>query len=302
MARFLEALAGTPVTWLLTARRCLLSGVAVFPVIAPLVHSRRNAFPRVRALTSLLRWNPLALDIADALVGSRRGHRRGAARLAASTSGVEPRARHGPRGRRRRGAACCVDWAWARLPPAARRTADRCWRIARAITWTRPRWRRWRARAPARAPALNHLRRWAWCKSRLPDRFALHAVVRYALAQQGQPARRALLRLLRAPARAAPGAVRHRAVAPLRRDGPRAGDLVAGQDAAGRGAGRRCLKPATRPDARATDRAPRTAGRGRRPCARRRRRRSRGTWRADRGNRRRAARSRCAPCRRGRCS
>ncbi|HSZ83574.1 MAG TPA: hypothetical protein VLA14_14910, partial [Polyangia bacterium] len=71
MARFLGALDGVPVTWLITARRCLLSGMAIFPVIAPLVHARRNAFPAVRALTSLLRWNPLALDIADALVTTR---------------------------------------------------------------------------------------------------------------------------------------------------------------------------------------------------------------------------------------
>ncbi|HTA21421.1 MAG TPA: hypothetical protein VK989_19145, partial [Polyangia bacterium] len=51
MARFLGALDGVPVTWLLTARRCLLSGMAIFPVIAPLIHARRNAFPSVRALT-----------------------------------------------------------------------------------------------------------------------------------------------------------------------------------------------------------------------------------------------------------
>ncbi|HVR04073.1 MAG TPA: AAA family ATPase, partial [Polyangia bacterium] len=53
MARFLEALEGAPVTWLLTARRCLLSGMAIFPVVAPLVQARRDAFPSVRALTVL---------------------------------------------------------------------------------------------------------------------------------------------------------------------------------------------------------------------------------------------------------
>ena len=37
-------------------------------MIAPLVQARRNAFPAVATLTSPLRWNPLALDIADALV------------------------------------------------------------------------------------------------------------------------------------------------------------------------------------------------------------------------------------------
>jgi hypothetical protein len=68
MARFFEALEGAPVTWLLTARRCLLSGVSIFPVVPPLIQARRSAFPAVRGLTRLLRWNPLALDIADALV------------------------------------------------------------------------------------------------------------------------------------------------------------------------------------------------------------------------------------------
>ncbi len=70
MARFLNALAGLPVTWVLTARRCLLAGVSVFPVVPPLVTSGRSPFPAVAALTALLRWNPLALDISNALVGS----------------------------------------------------------------------------------------------------------------------------------------------------------------------------------------------------------------------------------------
>lgn len=71
LARFLDALRDCPITWVITARRCLLSGVEVFPVVAPLVTSREVAFPKVAVLTKLLRWNPLALDIADAFVGSR---------------------------------------------------------------------------------------------------------------------------------------------------------------------------------------------------------------------------------------
>jgi len=70
LARFLETLRGCPVTFLVTARRCLLAGVEIFPVVPPLVTSGRSAFTRVAALTSLLRWNPLALDIADGLIGS----------------------------------------------------------------------------------------------------------------------------------------------------------------------------------------------------------------------------------------
>ncbi len=71
-SRVLGALAGTPVTWVLTARRCLLGGVTPFPVIAPLVGQRRDPFPRVAPLTRLLRWHAVALDIADALVATRR--------------------------------------------------------------------------------------------------------------------------------------------------------------------------------------------------------------------------------------
>ncbi len=71
MGRLLDAFADTEVTFVITARRCLLAGVFIFPVTAPLVMSGESAFPRVARLTTLLRFNPLALDIADAIVGSR---------------------------------------------------------------------------------------------------------------------------------------------------------------------------------------------------------------------------------------
>ncbi|MFL5304745.1 MAG: AAA family ATPase [Polyangia bacterium] len=181
MARFFEALADTPVTWIVTARRCLLSGVSVFPVIAPLIQSRRNAFPAVRALTSLLRWNPLALGIANALVGSRAvtvdGLRawldeQGVSRvrvMAHEDDVAEVR--------------LLVDWAWARLTAAARRTltvlahcpGDHMDGPALATLA--------RAGGGARA-ALNQLRRWELVQEPLPARFALHAVVRYAIAQK----------------------------------------------------------------------------------------------------------------------
>jgi hypothetical protein len=53
--RLFEALAGTRATFVITARRCLLSGVFIYPVTAPLVISGSAAFPRVAALTRLLR-------------------------------------------------------------------------------------------------------------------------------------------------------------------------------------------------------------------------------------------------------
>ena len=70
MARFLSLMEGLPVSWLLTARRCLLSGVSVYPVVSPLVTAARSPFRAVAALTQLLRWNALALDVSNALVES----------------------------------------------------------------------------------------------------------------------------------------------------------------------------------------------------------------------------------------
>src|SRR5580693_5975658 len=70
VAALLDGLRDLPVTWVVTARRCLLAGVSVFPVVPPLVTVGESPFPRVAALTRLLRWNPVALDLADALVES----------------------------------------------------------------------------------------------------------------------------------------------------------------------------------------------------------------------------------------
>ena len=179
MARFLDALEGTPVTWLLTARRCLLSGMAIFPVVAPLVQARRDAFPSVRALTVLLRWNPLALDIADALVTTRATTAE-ALRAWLLAEGVE-RVRVMMHEDDVVEVRLLVEWAWARLDAAARRAlvvlacspGDHM--DARSIGVL--------ARAPA--GALSRLRRWRLVQEPAPGRFALHAVVRHALADKG---------------------------------------------------------------------------------------------------------------------
>jgi hypothetical protein len=71
-ASLLDTLRGADASWIITARRCLLSGVTVYPVIPALIASRRAPFPRVAALTRALRWHPVALDIADAWVESGR--------------------------------------------------------------------------------------------------------------------------------------------------------------------------------------------------------------------------------------
>lgn len=182
MARFLDALDGVPVTWLLTARRCLLSGVSIFPVIAPLVQARRNAFPAVAALTSPLRWNPLALDIADALVGAGACtvDELGAWLAAEGISRVRVMAHEDDVVE----VQLVVEWAWRRLPRAAQRmliVLAHCLgdhMDARALATLAEAGR-------AGATALACLRRWRLVQEPLPDRFALHAVVRYALSGKG---------------------------------------------------------------------------------------------------------------------
>jgi hypothetical protein len=177
MARFLDALEGTPVTWLVTARRCLLSGMAIVPVVAPLVQARRDAFPAVRALTHLLRWNPLALDIADALVttGATTAE---ALRTWLDAEGIE-RVRVMAHEDDVVEVKLLVEWAWTRLPADARRLlgvlagcpGDSMDAASIAAL----------ARVRGRG-ALARLRRWRLVQEPAAGRFALHAVVRYALA------------------------------------------------------------------------------------------------------------------------
>jgi hypothetical protein len=181
LARFLDVLADAPVAWIITARRCLLSGVAIFPVVAPLVHARRAAFPRVAALTRLLRWNPLALDIADALVGSAAltVEQLRAWLIAQGVTRVRAMAHEDDVVE----VGLLCDWAWPRLPAAARRMlavlahspGDHMDGQSLATL----------ARATGRgesARAIAALRRWRLVQEPTRGRFALHAVVRYALA------------------------------------------------------------------------------------------------------------------------
>lgn len=184
-ARLLDALAGTKATFLVTARRCLLAGVLVFPVTAPLVTSGKSAFPRVAALTRALRWNPLALDIADAMVGA------GDVSVAALARHLEARGL----GRVRvidheddlPEVALLVDWAWERLPPASRRVlavlAHAFGDHVDAASLA--------ALARCDEDAIAPLERWHLVQESMPRRFALHAVVRYALQKRttADPAR-----------------------------------------------------------------------------------------------------------------
>jgi len=181
MARLLHELSGTRATFVITARRCLLAGVLVFPVTAPLVTTGRTAFPRVARLTRTLRWNPLALDIADSIVSS------GAATVAELEDFLEAR-----------GAtrvcviaheddlpevALLVAWAWPLLRPESRRMLGVLSHIegdhvdlASLASLARV--------GPRPEGALAPLRKWHLVQEPMKGRLAVHAVVRYAVARR----------------------------------------------------------------------------------------------------------------------
>jgi hypothetical protein len=181
VAALLDALRDAPVTWIITARRCLLAGVSVFPVVPPLVTAGESPFPAVASLTRLLRWNPVALDLADALVTTG----------AVEVSELERRLRAGGVDRVRVIAheddlpevALLVGFGWGLLPAAARRMlavlahagGDHVDALSLAEL----------ARAGARAPeALAALTRLRLLQEPLAGRFALHATVRHALTRR----------------------------------------------------------------------------------------------------------------------
>jgi hypothetical protein len=178
MARLLNTLDRLDVTWVLTARRCLLSGVSVFPVVPPLATARRSPFPAVADLTALVRWNPLALDISNALVASGAVSvaalhawlvRSGVARVEVVAHEDDVPA-----------LAALVRWAWPRLGVAGRRLLTTLAHLqgdhadSDALTaLSRP--------GRQGASALTQLRRWHLVQEPLPGRFALHATIRYAV-------------------------------------------------------------------------------------------------------------------------
>src|SRR6185295_15701558 len=175
VATLLDALHDAPVAWVITARRCLLAGVSVFPVVPPLVTAGESPFPAVAALTRLLRWNPVALDLADALVTSG----------AASVAELDRRLRASGVDRVRVIAheddlpevGLLVGFAWELLPAASRRMlavlahtgGDHVDALSLAVL------SRARSRSPAALEALRSLR---LLQEPLAGRFALHATVR----------------------------------------------------------------------------------------------------------------------------
>jgi hypothetical protein len=179
LARFFDDLAGCPVTWLLTARRCLLAGVSIFPVVPPLINARRSAFPRVASLTALLRWNPLALDLANALVvsGAVRAPDLRAWMIAGGIRRVSVMEHEDDVVEVKR----LVDWGWDRLDAGARRMLAALAHTQGDHIDTASLFGLARAGAGARAQ-LARLRRWHLVQEPFAGRFALHAVVRHAVA------------------------------------------------------------------------------------------------------------------------
>jgi len=178
VAELLDALRGAPVTWVITARRCLVAGVTFFPVTPPLVTAGQSPFPAVAALTRLLRWNPVGLEIADAAVGAGLASEDDLRRFLVD-HGVD-RVRVIAHEDDLPEVGLMVAWAWARLGPAARRMlvvlahmgGDHMDEASLASL----------ARAGRQAgEALASLRRLRLVQEPLPGRLALHATVRHAV-------------------------------------------------------------------------------------------------------------------------
>lgn len=178
MARFLDGLRDVRVTWLLTARRCLLSGVTIYPVVPPLVTSGRSAFPRVAELTRILRWHPLALDIADALVATGAitapDLKRWLLDEGVEAVGVMDHEDDIAEVR------LLVRWIWPRLPAGARRLLtvlghsggdDMDVTSLHALARV----------TPTDRGSLAALQRWRLVQEPLRDRYTLHAVIKHAV-------------------------------------------------------------------------------------------------------------------------
>lgn len=184
IARLFEALFDSNATFVITARRCLLAGVLVFPVMAPLVTSGENAFPRVAALTGLLRWNPLALDIADSIVASRAASAQALGEFLQDAGVAQVRALEHEDDLPE--IALLIEWAWRRLSGEARRALAVLAHIegdhVDAVSLAKL------SRVARLGPALAELERWRLVQQPLRERYSLHAVVRHAVARRTKPA------------------------------------------------------------------------------------------------------------------
>ena len=183
VTRLFEELADAQATFVITARRCLLAGVFIYPVVAPLVTSGESAFPRVASLTRLLRWNPLALDIADGIVSSRAATAKALGEFLVGAGVTRVRALDHEDDLPE--IALLIDWAWQRLSAAARRALGVLAHVegdhmdVRSIAKL--------ARIADPGAALAELERWHLVQQPVQERYTLHAVVRYAVARRTKP-------------------------------------------------------------------------------------------------------------------
>lgn len=183
VARLFETFSDANATFVITARRCLLAGVLIFPVIAPLVTAGESAFPRVASLTRLLRWNPLALDIADGIVASRALTAKALGEFLQDAGVTKVRALEHEDDLPE--IALLIEWAWQRLSAGARRAlavlahieGDHVDSASLAKL----------ADVARLAPAIAELERWRLVQQPVRGRYTLHAVVRYAVARRTQP-------------------------------------------------------------------------------------------------------------------
>jgi hypothetical protein len=183
VARLFDAFADSKATFVITARRCLLAGVLIFPVVAPLVTSGESAFPRVAALTRLLRWNPLALDIADGIVASRAASVTALAEFLRDAGVTRVRALEHEDDLPE--IALLIEWAWPRLSAAAHRVLGVLAHVegdhVDAASLAKL------ARVARLDPALAELERWRLVQQPVQARYTLHAVVRHAVARRTKP-------------------------------------------------------------------------------------------------------------------
>lgn len=175
MARLLGELVDSKATFVVTARRCLLSGVLVYPVTAPLVTSAESAFPTVASLTRRLRWNPLALDMAASIVASG-ACTEVALRGYLDAGGVNdvhvveheddlPEV------------ALLVAWMWERISAESQRVLG----VLSHIEGDNIDVRSLSVLANAKKTALAPLVKWHVVQEALPGRFTAHAVVKHAV-------------------------------------------------------------------------------------------------------------------------
>jgi hypothetical protein len=137
----------------------------------------------VAGLTRLLRWNPLALDIADSIVGSRAASVQVLGKFLEDSGVADVRALEheddSPE------IALLMQWAWPRLSVTARRAlavlahveGDHVDAVSLAEL----------ARVARLGNALAELERWHLVQQPLRERYALHAVVRYVVARRTKP-------------------------------------------------------------------------------------------------------------------